>query len=245
MIRLGYSIGDPNPKFTLKERIKILLSVESHGIELGFTRSDRLNESLDDEDVRNIKRFNHISIHAPVVSSVDPSTGDKVWIRYPSNEADSIIDKVLEIAYRTNANIILFHPDLIDDFDWINDKVDNLLAFENMDVKKPFGSTVGDLERVFLKSPQARWVCDVNHLYTVDHSMKLTEEFHQAFGDRLSYYHLSGYGGFHDCFYVSGEDIIMNGLKDFTKSIIHEGMALRDGKISLQKENEYILEYLK
>ncbi|NQV00808.1 MAG: hypothetical protein HQ537_01650 [Parcubacteria group bacterium] len=245
MIKLGYSIGVPNAKFSLKERIKILLSVENHAIELGFTRSDRLKEELDDEDVKNIKYFKHIYIHAPVVSSIDANTGEKVWIRYPSNEADSIIGKILEIAKRIKANIILFHPDLVDNFDWLNDKIGNLLAFENMDVKKQFGSTVNDLGKVFSKSPQAKWVCDVNHIYTVDSSMKLTEGFHQAFENRLCYYHLSGYGGFHDCFYVSREDIIVNGLKDFTKPIIHEGNALRNGKISLRKENEYILKYLK
>lgn len=242
MIKLGYSLGaGPNPKYTIKDRIKMLSSVENHAVELNYVVAGRLVDNLDVEDIQELKKFKYISIHAPAVFT---DSNKKQWIRYPSNEAEDVIDKILNIAKTTSAHTIVFHPDLVDDFSWLNSKVDNLLAFENMDRKKSFGKSVEDMDIVFLKAPNAKWVCDVNHIYAIDHSMNLAKNFHKAFQDRICHYHMSGYGGSHDCLYISQEDIILEGIQNFSVPIIHEGRALRDGKISLIKENKYILDRL-
>lgn len=242
MIKLGYSLGaGPNPKHSIKERIKILSSVETHGVELGYVVGSRLEEKLDAEDIQELKKFQYLSIHAPAILN---DSNKKEWIRYPSNEAEETLEKIIKIAKVTNADSILFHPDLIDDFAWLNKKIGNLLAIENMDAKKSFGKSVEDLKKIFSQAHDAKWVCDVNHIYTIDRSMKLAEAFHSAFQDRICHYHLSGYGGFHDCLHISQEDIILEGIKDFSVPIIHEGRALRDGDKSLIKENKYILERL-
>ncbi|MFA6304924.1 MAG: hypothetical protein WCV73_00350 [Patescibacteria group bacterium] len=241
MIKLGYSLGQKKPKYSLKERIEILLSVENYAVEVSYIVAGRLDEKLDTDDIKKIKQFDYISIHAPALTTEDP----KVWLRYPSAEGKAVIEDLLKIAKDINANTILFHPDLVDDFKWLNDKVGNLLAFENMDVHKSFGKTVEDLKSIFKQAPQAKWVCDVNHLYTIDQSMELAEEFHKNFQNKLCHYHLSGYGGFHEALHISQEDIILKGIKDFSIPIINEGSALRDGKTSLLKENDYILDRLK
>jgi hypothetical protein len=240
MIKLGYSLGvGPNPKYIRKERIKLLLSFEDEAVELDYVVADRLEEKLDAEDIQRLKKFKYISIHAPALTA----EGGK-WIKYPSNEAEKIINQIISIANEVNVKTIVFHPDLVDDFNWLYEKVGDRLAFENMDLSKSFGKTVQDLERIFREVPNAKWVCDVNHIYTIDVSMELTNNFHQMFHDRLCHYHLSGYGGFHDCLYISQEDIILEGIKDFSVPIIHEGRAIRDGLDSLSKENRYILDIL-
>lgn len=240
MIKLGYSLGESKPQYSLKERIDILLLVEQYAAEMSYVVADRLKEELDEQDIANLKQFEYISIHAPVLIAEDP----KEWIRYPGKEGDAVIDKLLGIAQSLGARTILFHPDLVDDFRWLNERVGKLLAFENMDIKKSFGKTIEEMESVFTQAPNARWVCDVNHIYTMDETMKLTEQFHTHFQDRLCHYHLSGYGGWHDALHLSREDIILEGIKDFSKPIIDEGRALRDGKESLLKENTYILDRL-
>jgi hypothetical protein len=73
--------------------------------------------------------------------------------------------------------------------------------------------------------------------------MKLADEFHAAFGERLCHYHISGFWWHHDCFHISKEDIIMDGIKDFSKPLINEWWASRDEE-TLKKENEYILKYI-
>lgn len=240
MIKLGYSLGESKPKFSLKERIKILMSVETHAVEVSFIVADRLNETLDAEDIENIKQFDSISIHAPAIDTEK----SKKRIRYPGKEGNAMIDQLLVLADTINANFILFHPDAIDDFGWINNKVGTRLALENMDVSKPFGNTVEDLEQAFMQAPDAKWVCDVNHIYTMDKTMKLSEQFHKKLQDKLCYYHLSGFGDWHDALHLSQEDVILDGIKDLSKPIIDEGRALRDGKESLLKENKYILDRL-
>jgi len=243
MIKLGYSLGvGGNPKHSIKERIKILSSVQTYAIELGYVVADRLQEELDDEDIYNIKKFDYISIHAPAL--VSDIGGEKIWMRYPSAQGEKAIEQIIKNAEAVKADTILFHPDLVDDSSWLSKKIGSRLAFENMDAKKSFGKTVEDLEKIFTQVPNAKWVCDVNHIYTIDHSMRLTDEFHNNFKDRLCHYHLSGYGGFHDCLYISQEDIILKGIKDFSIPIIHEGRALKDGKDSLSKENQYIMDRL-
>jgi endonuclease IV len=233
MIKLGYSLGGSNYPDSLKERIKILLEFGREAVEVSYIIVARLEDKFDHEDIKLLKRFKFISIHAPVLISKDEVNGEK--------NSSSIIQSLLKTAKTIGAKAILFHPDLVDDISWLNKQVGRLLAFENMDKDKLFGRTVNDFKEIFRQAPQAKWVCDLNHIYTIDPSMKLARNFHQAFGRRLSYYHLSAYGAWHDCFYNTGEDIILSGLEDFSVPIIHEGGALREGRESLKKENDYIL----
>jgi len=239
-IKLGYSVGGSTNQYSLKKKIEILLSVENFAVELSYITGMGRNKELDQEDIDRIKQFDFVSIHAPALISEDP----KIWIKYPSTEGNIAIEKLLKVAQQIDANAILFHPDLIEDFDWLNKQIGDLLVFENMDAGKSFGKTIDDLKNIFNRSPQAKWVCDVNHIYTMDNTMKLAEEFHNQFQNKLSYYHLSGYGGFHDALHISQEDVILQGIKDLSVPIINEGQALRDGEDSLQKENKYILDRL-
>lgn len=240
MIKLGYSLGESRPKFTLKERIKILMSVETAAVEVSYIVAERLQYELDAEDVANIKKFDFISIHAPAIVTND----GKERIRYSPQRGADIVGQVNAIADRLGADIILFHPDAIEDFVWINKAVGSRLAFENMDKAKSFGKSVEDLEHAFEQAPNAKWVCDVNHIYTIDKTMKLSDAFHRRFQDKLAYYHLSGYGGWHNALHISQEDIILEGIKDLSKPLIDEGQALRDGQESLLKEHKYILDRL-
>jgi hypothetical protein len=55
---------------------------------------------------------------------------------------------------------------------------------------------------------------------------------------------LSAFGGFHDSFYRTGEDVILKGVTDLTVPIIHEGNVLKGGIESLKTEHQYIIERL-
>lgn len=245
MIKLGYSTGVSKTKEikkkSLKERAEMLFLVEKDAIELGYTNFERLQENVSEEAAEVIRQFNYVSIHAPVLISKDP----KVWMRYPSKEGCVAVEKILKIAERVDADTILFHPDEIDDFDWLSKKIGDRLAFENMDGRKSFGKTAEDLKEVFEKVPNAKWVCDVNHFYTIDESMEIAEEFHENFHDRLCHYHLSGFGGHHEALHISKEDVILRGVKDFSVPIINEGGILRADEDFLLSEHEYILARLK
>jgi hypothetical protein len=245
MLKLGYSTGVVKSKLSFKERVKLIWEIEKEAIELCYTRSERLKEDIDNESLQLIRQFKYISIHAPVKRTTNPITNEGISIRYPSQEANQIIKKINHILQETKAQTILFHPNLVDDFDWLNKIFKDKLAFENMDVDKKFGKSIKDLTHAFQKAPGAKWVFDLNHLYTVDPTMKLSDKFYKAFREKLCHYHLSGFGGFHDCLCLTKEDVILKGIKDFSVPIIHEGSATREGKNLLIRENKYILSFFR
>ena len=77
-----------------------------------------------------------------------------------------------------------------------------------MDSKKNFGKSVEDMRQVFTKSPQAKFVFDINHIYTNDKTMASASDFFNEFKHRLAHYHVSSLGDFHDCFCLTHEDVI-------------------------------------
>lgn len=136
----------------------------------------------------------------------------------------------------------MVHPDQVTDFNWANEKYGSLLAFENMDEKKKFGKTIFDMKEVFNKCPNSKWVFDLNHIYTNDNTMDLAKSFFDEFKNRLTHFHISGYGGFHDALCISKEDVIIKGLVSLDYPIVDEGNLIL--KNVLNEEYKYIIDRL-
>ena len=119
-----------------------------------------------------LEQFDRVSVHAPVIlrSSVTSVT-------------ESI---VAGLAYD-----VVFHPDVYGSQDAL-EALGDRAVFENMDVMKRFGRTVGDLAGVFRRLPAATFCLDVAHVWTNDRSMRLGLDLLDAFGDRLRQVHVSG-----------------------------------------------------
>lgn len=231
-LKLGFSTGlYGDQPISQKQRIKEILSVQNQAIELNL-RPERLNEDFSDPGLLNLlKKFNYISIHASK-EATQPSPGYE-WV--PA--------RLLEVADLINCQAIVFHPDLVVDFDWINKTYKQLLAFENMDVNKKFGNSISDMEKVFSLSPQAKWIFDLNHTYTMDPEMNQSQKFWQHFHDRIAHFHLSGYGGpqiIHDFLYRTQEWKILSGLYDLTIPIIDEGANGTGNLTEIQQEYKAI-----
>ncbi|HUV46815.1 MAG TPA: hypothetical protein VMW29_01645 [Candidatus Bathyarchaeia archaeon] len=230
MIKLGYSTGGKK-NISLKTRIKKILEIENHALEVNFIREERLKEKIDRETLDLIKKFKYISFHAPALE-----------VFYPSKKTEWIIEELKQIIPVIRPDVLVFHPDNVKDFNWLNKQFGKLLAFENMDSRKKFGKTIKDLTQVFKKSPQAKFVFDINHLYTVNPKLDLADKFYITFKKRLCHYHLSAYGGWHTCFCLEDEDFLLKAITDFSKPIIHEGGVV--DKNLLLKENTYVLSRL-
>lgn len=236
-LKLGFAVSNKTENTEdLIHKIEDALKVNNEAIELSLTRASKFKQPFTDEVFNLVNKFKYKSIHAPVRDS------ELNMIKFPSAEGEKLLDIVDKIAENINPNAILFHPDVVEDFNYLNSRYGTTLAFENMDLAKSFGKTVKDMEDIFKKSPQAKWVLDINHIYTNDKSMEITKEFYSKFKDRLTHYHISSLGDFHDCFYVTHEDIILNGVMDAETPMIHEGNAI-DKNIG-QEEFQYIQSYL-
>ena len=229
-IKFGPNVcGETGKSEELIKNIKTSLNFSDEAVELALQDLSRVGNN---REVNNlIKSFKYISIHMPVIKN-------NLFISYPDLSIETEISSIDEIIDAISPHTILFHPDLINDFEWVRSKYGSRLAFENMDSRKNFGKTVEDMINVFEMCPDAKFVLDVNHIYTNDKTMKLANDFYLAFKDRLTHYHLSGYGGFHDALCKTHEDIILKGIESFDYPIIHEGNLLQMN--ILKEEFEYI-----
>lgn len=232
-LKLGYAVSstskDPGE---LLQKLQKLAERQTDVVELSLTRKEKFQHEFTKEIINLIRQFKYRSIHAPILDL------DLKPLRYPSETAEKLLKIVDNLISVVDPAVVLFHPDIVDDFNYLNSRYDSLIAFENMDSKKNFGRTVKDMKNVFKKSPRAKWVFDVNHLFTNDSSMSSANYFHEAFGDRLTHYHISGFGGLHDCFYRTHEDVILSAVTDLSKPMVHEGGVLE--KDLLDEEEGYI-----
>lgn len=194
------------------DRLKIITSLPGSAVELCLHSFEDISDQIIRELLPLTKPFTYISVHLPCD------------IRYPGPEIERYLSMVKHFIQQAKVETLVLHPDVIDDFPWINNTFGSLLALENMDSTKAFGNTLPDMMKVFEWCPQARWVCDVNHVFTNDRSMKLGVEFHTALGNRLAHYHASGYGTkIHTFVSQTHEDAIIDGILDLSKPIILEG----------------------
>lgn len=212
--------------------IETALRFSDEAIELSLTKTSKVVYDVNVSVL--LKKFKYRSVHLPVLKN-----GDE-FISYPDDSIEKEIKIIDQFIEEISPNTVLVHPDQIRDFEWATRKYGPLLAFENMDVRKKFGKTVEDMEFVFNKCPEAKWVFDLNHIYTNDNSMDLAVKFFTKFKNRLTHYHISGYGGFHDALCLSQEDVIIKGLLSLDYPIIDEGRLLPKGV--LEKEFDYIVE---
>jgi len=232
-IKLGFSTGVFwNYNMPLKEILKILLEIDNSAVEVMLKRPVNLVKNIDQKTIDLFKKFKYRSIHAPCKE-----------VKYPSIKGKLVISKLVKIADQVNAHTILFHPNNVADFNWLAGKVGYRLAFENLDNRNDAFGSVKEMKELFQKAPRAKFVFDLNHLYTHDQTMSLAEDFHTAFGDRLCHYHFSGYGGFHNCISQTKENIIFSGLMDLSKPIINEG-ASKNMKNIIHQDYQYILDFL-
>jgi hypothetical protein len=118
-----------------------------------------------------LESFQRVSLHAPV------STGS------PAATINCIANLPL-------ASDVIFHPDGWGDERGL-DRLGLRVVFENMDVVKRFGRSVGDLQTVFATHPEAGFCLDVAHVWTNDRTLRLGHELLDAFGDRLRQLHVS------------------------------------------------------
>jgi hypothetical protein len=94
---------------------------------------------------------------------------------------------------------IVVHPDAIGEPSLYR-PLGRTLAIENMDVRKPDGQTVEQLEPLFEELPEAGLCFDVAHAKSIDPTMAEGVRILDAFGDRLRHVHLSSLDD--DCHHV-------------------------------------------
>lgn len=239
-MKLKFGPGIGNDTFSTEDwfnNLQKALDFSDEAAELSLTDSNEVE--YDSMVCKLFRRFKYRSIHLPVVTL---TKGVKDFLKYPDIKHETFLKLIDKIIEDTDPDTILVHPDQVNDFQYFNLRYGDKLAFENMDSRKDFGKTVEDMKKVFQLSPQAKWVFDVNHIYTNDETMALSNNFYSELKEKIAHYHLSGFGGFHDALSISQEDIILEGIKSIEKPIIDEGDLIK--KNVLQSEYLYVKDRL-
>jgi len=178
---------------SITDKINILKKIGCNAIELSGLKKDRFDQ-IKKISKRDLDGFEYVSLHAPKDQNIFEA-----------------LTEIAEIHLKLNFNLIVLHPDTIDDWSALG-KFNLPLAIENMDKGKSFGKTVKELEPI-VDSYDLGIVLDINHVYTNDKSLKSLIEFYGAFGNRIKEIHISGFQTKHEPLVESGPIGIVEAIR--------------------------------
>ena len=145
-----------------------------YSLELSALRQDELRPMLDGIDQLDLSQFDYIAFHAPS--------------QFSPKDEEGIVDLLAGICNRGWP--VILHPDAVSDFSLWR-RLGHMLCVENMDKRKPIGRTVGELERIFDKLPDASFCFDIGHARQVDSTMTEAYFILKRFSGCLQQVHLS------------------------------------------------------
>ncbi|WP_210492872.1 hypothetical protein [Patulibacter sp. SYSU D01012] len=173
-LKLGISTGaiaeDRGDWTRLTRRCR---SFSSAAIEFAALGGDELH-GLSAFLQRQGQSFRFVSVHAPT-KRVSSS---------PTDLAKALVDLPRWV------DAIVLHPDTLQHTRAFG-VLGRRLVVENMDSRKPFGTTTDDLLTIYAAFPKAKFCLDLAHAYSLDPSMGLAHELLDAFRVRLSHVHVS------------------------------------------------------
>jgi len=228
-LNLGFSTGVLHKSHTAKEALEIIKDIGCNALELGFVKLNRIEEGwLDKISKEDIAPFRYVSFHAPKFN-------------YGNNrKTEEIFQKIEKIDAIRKLDLVVFHPDCIEDFDVFKSATFNI-AFENMDDRKESCKRPEDLEHILSRDNRYKMVLDVNHIYSNDPSMGLAKEFYTKLGPKIAQIHLSGHAGCHDPIFKTKQTEIIKSIQNFDIPIIIESTVSSE---EISKERDYILKII-
>ncbi|MGP0069204.1 MAG: hypothetical protein ACLQGP_37090 [Isosphaeraceae bacterium] len=154
--------------------LKMLDGIDVAAIELSALRLRELPGLVAFVRHADLTRFSYVSVHAPT--------------DYDGARETDVVDRLIDFAEKGWP--IVAHPDVIRDHSpW--KQLGSLLCIENLDKRKPVGRTVGELERIFDRLPDARMCFDIGHARQVDTSMTEAYRLAKTFRDKIAQIHIS------------------------------------------------------
>lgn len=228
--QIGFSTGCLYHTHTTKQALATLCG-KCNAVELCFVKYEPVQWGwLDVVTNDDLASFEHISFHAPKYAY-----GDDAISR-------TILGRIMEFHKNIHQlDTVVFHPDEIRDFQTLA-QCDLPVAIENMDWRKTSYKNVEDLQPIFITYPSFKFVLDLNHVFTNDRTMKLADQLHAAFGDRLAHYHLSGFAELHDPLFQTRQIQIIASIHRGDAPIIVESDLMPE---EIDSERQFILNSLR
>lgn len=174
MPQIGFSTGALFRE-RVAEGVDFSRLVKLIAIELSALRMRELEGLLAFVRHADLSDFRYVSLHAPT----DFSSADEPYV------AASLLAVAVSKRWR-----VVLHPDCITDFD-VWRPFNDLLCIENMDKRKPVGRTVGELDSIFDRLPEAMLCFDIAHARQVDTTMTEAYRILGRFRSRICQLHMS------------------------------------------------------
>lgn len=173
MRSIGFSTG-ALARGDYRRALEMLAHKNVDAVELSALRQDELIPLVEQLDQLDLRRFRHISFHAP--SSMEPSF-EPVALKLLANVA-------------ARGWPVIVHPDaMFHPAEWRC--LGDFLCIENMDKRKPIGQTARQLDEIFQTFPHASLCFDIGHARQVDPTMVEASEILHSFRDRIAQLHVS------------------------------------------------------
>ncbi|MFH0892139.1 MAG: hypothetical protein V1867_05155 [Candidatus Falkowbacteria bacterium] len=212
--------------------LRLCRRVGCRAVEINCVGGKAEAERLDDIGLSDVRAFDHVSIHAPCRNT-----------RFADDQATrDLLCRIEKACARLQVDLVVFHPDLIDDWN-VFSEFDIPAAIENLDNRKKSYRGVSDLKNAFDKL-DCRFVLDINHCFANDPTLKLASEMIEAFRDRLAEIHVSGYQGYHELLYRTKQTKILDAIYNLDAPMIIES-ACPDPERDARKELNYIKKYFR
>jgi len=230
---IGFSTGAfAREEMPFKERIKLFRDLGCSGVELVYDEKEKFFKELPSgSHTRLLKNFKWVSLHE----------GSEQ--RYRKNQrTKTILNNIQKIHKIKPLNLVVFHPDLFDNFS-VLDEYSFPIGMENMDNKKASFQRPDSFKPLFGEHPDWKLVLDLNHCYANDSSLILAKTMFTTFSNQLGEIHLSGFLKLHEPLFKTKQDIILTSvpLDNSTPIIIESELATKN---DARREYKYILEIL-
>lgn len=207
----------------LFERMRM---VGCRAIEIHAPNHDPLSRQVIDA----IRTFHYRAIHTSDLASPSINTLDLAYYK--------------QLADALDVTAITIHPHTMAQWRWVYDYFGDRTSFENMDRFKPFGQTADDMASIFNQRTPKRWTFDINHVFTVDPTLAMINDFTQQLAI-LGHYHISGFKDAslpHTTLNTTGQDAIIGAITT-DHPIIIESLGF-DDIVDFEQEFSYVIKRL-
>jgi hypothetical protein len=149
-------------------------TVSTEAVELS-ARSEKLLPSLREYLASGPELpFRYVSIHGPSKNRKMPE--------------EELVTQLCELAQTCDG--IVMHPDTLEAPERYR-ALGRKLVLENMDARKPWGRTAGELLVTYAQVPEAGFCLDIAHAWSIRGGISVADELLAEFGDRLRQVHVS------------------------------------------------------
>ncbi|MBW3020122.1 TIM barrel protein [Candidatus Woesearchaeota archaeon] len=169
---LGISTGSLYTWYeNLDDNISIIRGTKLTAIEIVFATPSQMEQELSEDNLKFLREQYYVSIHAPFLDHL----GNPLHYHMDS-KTHKLLDKLNEWYEKLNAKALVFHPNLITNYEIFYGYNFNI-CLENMPLEKNF--SLKEIRNIIKHHKNFKIVINTSHSFTyeIEHLSELIEEF--------------------------------------------------------------------